>query len=179
MFKVKYKIIFLIIIFFPLFKQNAKAQLIKEASTNIYFTPLFTVGYTLNSGFNYGVDLTIGLFTIQNNIPQTNAGISFQYYIVNYDESQHRIFAINIIAENDYFRIGGGMAQISKKWGFKNRNKNRAIGTSLDFGISTYHYKTPWLAFKTFVPLQQWELCLNPYYISTYSYFKFEPIKIL
>ena len=178
-FNLRYKIIICILISFLAFNQNTNAQVVKNISANIYFTPIFTVGYTLNSGFNYGVDLTFGLFKIQDNIHPTNAGISLQYYIVNYDNSQHNIFAINIIAESDYFRFGGGMARISEKWGFKSRNKSKAFGTSLDFGITTYHYKTPWLAFKTFVPLQQWQLCLNPYYISTYSYFKFEPIQIL
>ncbi len=143
---------------------------------NLYISPFVTIGYTFNSGLNYGIDLTFGLFKIQNYIPETTAGFSVQYYFVNYSESAHKITAFNIIAENRNFRVGIGGAGISKKWGFRNRNMNRAFGTSIDFGITTPSYKTPWLGFKTFVPKQEWELCLNPYYISLYTYLKYEPI---
>ncbi len=143
---------------------------------NLYISPTVTIGYTFNSGFNYGIDITFGLVKIQNFIPETTAGISLQYYFVNYEYSQHGITAFNVIAESEIFRLGIGGANINKKWGFHNRNKNSAFGTSLDFGLSTPNFKTPWLGFKTFVPREQWEACLNPYYISVYTYFKYEPI---
>lgn len=120
----------------------------------------------------------MGLFEIQNHVPATNMGISYQIYFVNYQESIHKITAFNLIAESEVFRIGMGGAGISKKWGFRNINRSRAFGTSIDFGLSTQSYQTPWLAFKTFVPKQQWELCLNPYYISLYSYYRYKPIHL-
>ena len=147
-------------------------------STNLYISPFFTLGYTINSGFNYGVDITFGLFKIQNRIPYTNTGVSMQYYITNYENSQHHIIVFNVIAENEYFRIGAGAGEIKKTWGFRKRNKSKAFGTSIDFGISTSSYKTPWLGFKSFVPQKKWEWSVNPYYVSLYSYFKFEPFYI-
>lgn len=167
------KILLISISLFATIKVFSQTQAIEP---NLYISPFITIGYTFNSGFNYGVDITFGLFKVQNYIPETTAGFSIQYYFVNYKESVHKITAFNLITENRNFRAGIGGAGISKKWGFRNRNLNRAFGTSIDLGITTPSYKTPWLAFKTFVPKQEWELCLNPYYISLYTYFKYEPI---
>ena len=175
-----FKVLFLFLIINTFFlNKNIAQNPFKSVSSNLYFSPFITLGYTFNSGFNYGIDLTIGLFKIQNNIPPTNAGFSIQYYFVNYENSNHRIIAFNVIAESEYFRIGTGVAEIKKKWGYKDRNKTTAFGTSFDFGISTNSVKTPWLAFKTFAPQQKWEWSKNPYYVSLYTYFKPEPFYML
>lgn len=157
---------------------KAKSQFsLPMLSTNWYFSPFITLGYTFGSGLNFGVDCTFGIFTIKHYNPAITGGLSLQYYFVSYEKTMHTIKTINLIAESEYFRIGGGAGEIKKSWGFRNRNVSKAFGTNIDFGISAFSTKVPWLAAKVFMPqLGTWEWSKNKNYISTYTYFKQEPI---
>jgi len=174
------KIIYIsLIIIFILFltKKSFSQSPVREIATNLYFSPFITVGYTFNTGFTYGLDFTFGLIKILNNRPEVNASLSLQYYLVNYEKTQHVIKTVNFVAESKFFRLGFGAGEIKKSWGFNNRNVNRAFGTSLDFGITAFSTQVPWLAVKSFMPKKgTWEWCKNKNYTSGYIYFRQEPI---
>jgi hypothetical protein len=148
----------------------------KVITPNLYVSPFITIGYTIGAGMNYGFDITFGLFKVLYDNPEINAAISFQYYFINYNKSLHIVKTINLIAENQYFRIGYGMGEVKKSWGFKKRNQSKAFGSAIDFGVTTYSYKTPYFGLKIFVPRKgTWEWCQDPFYVSIYTYFRQEP----
>ncbi len=149
-----------------------------QLNTNVYLSPRLTVGYTFYSGFNYGVDLTIGLFRIKSD-PEINVCISPQYYFVNYKHNVHNLISFNVVAESDFFRIGGGIGQSITKWGFKRINRNAALGYQIDAAISTTSKYTPWLQMKAFMLHNgYWEFYGRPYYLSADMFFRPEPYVI-
>ncbi len=151
--------------------------LVREIVTNVYFSPFITIGYTFNTGINYGLDFTFGLIKVRNKRPEINAALSLQYYFVNYEKNQHIIKTVNIVIESENYRLGFGAGEIKKSWGFNNRNVTRAFGRSLDFGLSGFSTQVPWLGVKEFLPKKgTWEWCKNKNYISMYTYFRQDPI---
>jgi hypothetical protein len=172
------KIIILIVIILSFSINRLYSQFeIPVISTNLYFSPVITLGYTFGSGLNFGLDFTLGLVKIKHYNPEISGALSLQYYLVSYEKSMHIIKNVTLIAESEYFRIGIGAGEIKKSWGFRNRNVSKAFGTNVDFGISAFSYKVPWLGVKAFMPRPgTWEWCENKNYISAYTYFKQEPI---
>lgn len=166
-----------VVLFIVVFAKTSNAQLpIRSITTNLYISPFITLGYTFGSGLCYGIDLTFGLITIKHYNPEITGALSLQYYLVNYNKSQHIIKNVTFVAESKYFRIGAGAGEIKKSWGFMNRNTSKAFGTNIDFGLSAFNSKVPWVALKAFIPKEgTWEWCDNKNYISAYTYFKAEP----
>lgn len=164
----------LLIIIFLLVSLKSYAQ--NNLTSNLYFSPHLTIGYTFGTGLNYGVDLTFGIFKLKNDNPEINGALSLQYYFVNYMGSTHRLFTVNLVAESDYYRLALGAGDTKKKWGFRRINKSKAFGYHFDFGISTVSTYTPWLGLKVFaIHGGYWEFYNKPYYMSTVMYFRQSP----
>ncbi len=162
------------VLFISCLGHNLNAQ--RDITSNIYISPFITIGYTFGSGFNYGFDVTTGVFKLKSDNPEMNAAISLQYYFVNYKGAHHRMFSFNFIAESPYYRIGIGAGDVKRTWGFKRINKSKAFGYTFDFAISTESVYTPWLSLKMFaLHGGYWEFYDKPYYISGLTYFRMEP----
>ncbi len=140
-----------------------------------YFSPVITLGYTFGSGWTYGVDLTVGLMTLQNNIPPSYLAGSIQYYFVNYKNETHRIISFNAVNENGYYRLSGGIGIVSKKWGYKNVNNDWALGFSSEVDLSYNDTRVPWLGVRMFLPVMSWPWIKQPYYVSGVIFWRTEP----
>ncbi len=150
---------------------NTQAQ-----DTKVYLSPRLIIGWTFYSGFNYGIDLTIGLFKIKSDNPEINFCISPQYYFVNYKNTQQNIISFNAVIESNIYRIAAGIGQVNYKWGFKGINRNGALGYQFDVSLTTDSKYTPWVQCKTFVLHNgYWEFYSRPYYLSTNIFFRPEP----
>lgn len=166
-----------ILILLLLLKSSYSQIFQKYFENNFYLSPFITLGYTFGSGVNFGIDITAGIIELKNYYPEISGGISFQYYLVNYEKSMHVIKNITFVAESKYFRLGYGIGVIKKNWGFRDRNISKAYGTGFDWGISAFSTKVPWIGIKTFIPFNgTWEWCESRNYFSTYTYFKQEPV---
>lgn len=124
-----------------------------QSRSNFYVNPMLFVGYSIGSGYSYGIDITLGLIKIQDNLNATTLAVTTKYYFVNLNGYANRVLSFNIVAENDYSRIGFGIAEIKRKWGVNNRNTNRTYGFATDFGIHAGPVQVPWLGFRTIIPL--------------------------
>jgi hypothetical protein len=169
------KIIYIIIIFTSFWNSFILSAQEKTRGTDIFISPRITLGYTFGSGLNYGFDLVLGLYKIDN----YKFGLDFTYYMVNTDQGHHRIKGIGIIGEMDYFSIKLEAGAISRRWGLKNVNKASAPGLMIDVTAGIDAYKAPWIGVKSFIfNRDKWEFYDQPSYISAYTYFKSTDIEI-
>ncbi len=143
--------------------------------TNIYFSPRITIGYTIGSGLNYGFDLVMGLYQLND----VKFGIDFTYYMINTDQGHHRIKGFALMAETDYLNVKLGAGSVSRRWGLKNVNKAKAPGIMIDVSGGIDPYKAPWIGAKGFIfNRAKWSFYDQPSYISAYTYFKTREIEI-
>lgn len=149
---------------------NLKAQ--TNSKENLYVNPMITFGYSFGSGFTYGLDFTFGFTQIELNSKPVNIAISTKIYFINLNGYANRAVSINLIAENEYIRLGGGFADIKRKWGYKNRNVYKTFGPSSDFGILFGNNYVPWIGLKTIFPVINKEWYERPNSISIYTYFR-------
>lgn len=155
--------------------QTASAQL----HTRVTLSPRLKIGWTFFSGFNYGVEVNIGLFNIKQENPEINVSLSPQYMFVNYKGNVHSILSVNAVIESDYYRLMLGMGEVLTKWGFQSRNSNRAFGYNVGLALSTSSKYTPWIEGNVFA-LQNgyWEFYGRPYYLSVSTFYRTEPYMI-
>ena len=147
-----------------------------QLNTKVYLSPRIKVGWTFFSGFNYGLDLTIGLFNIKKENPEINVCIAPQYMMVNYKGNVHTLISFNAVLESDYYRLCLGMGKSITKWGFHNRNSNNALGYNISMALSTESRYTPWIEGSVFALSNgYWEFYGRPYYLSTSMFFRPEP----
>ena len=168
--------VFILII--VLLTQVSRAQIANNFTSNIYITPAITIGYTFRCGWNYGIDITIGFQKVLNALPNTSWGLNLQHYIINYHSDRHSITAFNLVIDNSITQFGLGMGAISKTWGYKKVNKDRAFGISTIFNLGTGNFRYPWLGISTFIPSDSWTWSSLPYYISYHFFWRQEPIFI-
>jgi len=147
-----------------------------QLDTKVYLSPRIKLGYTLYSGFNYGFEMTIGLFNLKQENPEINVCLSPQYMMVNYKGNVHSIFSFNAAIESDYYRIHVGIGKAIMKWGFRNRNSNTALGYNIGFALSTESKYTPWIEGNCFALHNgYWEFYGKPYYFSGSVFFRPDP----
>jgi len=141
----------------------------------VFLSPRITLGYTFGAGLNYGFDIYVGLYRLDN----FNFGTGFSYYMVNTDQGHHRIKGFVLMAENEYFSAKIGAGAISRRWGLRNVNKTSAPGILFDVAASMDAYKAPWVGVKTFIyKSSKWAFYDHPAYISAYGYFKSQDIDL-
>ena len=146
-----------------------------QSTTNIYFSPRITIGYTFGSGMNYGVDFVVNLYTIS----EINLGIDYSFYLVNTETGAHRIKSINLMAENEIIsaKIGAGM--VKRVWGINKINKVKTGGIVIDVSATVDPYKFPALGVRSFVfQRSKWPFYSQPSYISVYTYYRTPEISI-
>lgn len=147
-----------------------------QLRTRVSLSPRLKIGWTFYSGFNYGLDLNIGLFNLKEDKPEINVCLAPQYMLVNYKGNVHSIISVNAVIESDYYRLMLGMGEALTKWGFKNRNSNRAFGYNVGLALSTSSRYTPWFEGNGFVLKNgYWEFYGRPYYLSASTYFRTDP----
>ncbi len=157
------------------FAGTADAQL----HTRVYLSPRIKIGWTFYSGFNYGVEVNVGLFNIKAEKPEINVALSPQYMFVNYKGTVHSILTLNAVVESDYYRLMLGMGEALTKWGFNNRNSNKAFGYNISLGLSTSSNYTPWIEGNVFaIKNGYWEFYGRPYYLSSSLFYRTEPYMI-
>ncbi len=143
--------------------------------TNVYLSPRITLGYTISSGFNYGFDLVVGVYQLND----AKFGIDLTYYMVNTNQGRHGIKGLALVAEMENVNIKIGAGSVSRRWGLKNINKAKAPGIMIDVSGGVDPYKAPWIGVKGFIfSRSKWEFYNQPSYISTYTYFKTAEIEI-
>ncbi|MCR5453913.1 MAG: hypothetical protein K6F33_02880 [Bacteroidales bacterium] len=149
--------------------EASRAQL----DTKVTLSPRLKVGWTFFSGFNYGLELNVGLFTIKKDNPEINVGFAPQYMFVNYKGNVHSLLTVNAVLESDTYRLMAGMGQAFTKWGFRGRNSNKAFGYNIALGLTTESRHTPWVEGNVFVLKNgYWEFYGRPYYLSTSIFFR-------
>lgn len=147
----------------------------KTKGTDIYLSPRITLGYTFGGGLNYGFDIALGLYRLND----FNFGTNFSYYMVNTDQGHHRIKGFMLMAETKYLSVKLGAGAVSRKWGLRNVNKASAPGIILDISASADAYRAPWVGVKSFIyKRSNWLFYDQPSYISGYTYFKTQEIDI-
>lgn len=167
-----------IIITFLTLSLNLNAQIAQQFTSNLYITPAITIGYTFRCGWNYGIEITIGMQQIENNLPETSWGFLVQHYIINYKSDHHAVTAINFVVDNSISQFGIGLGGVSKSWGYKKVNRDMAIGASIILNIGTGNYRLPWIGVKTFIPSDSWTWSSLPYYISYQFFWRQSPTYI-
>ncbi len=141
----------------------------------IFISPRITLGYTFGSGMNYGLDMVLGLYRINN----LKLGLDFSYYFANTNQGIHRLKGFAIIGEMDYLSVKLGAGSVSRRWGMKNVNKARTPGIMIDVSASADPYKAPWIGLKSFIfKRSKWPFYDQPSYISAYTYFKNADIEL-
>ena len=146
-----------------------------EKGTYVFLSPRITLGYTFNSGFNYGVDLAVGLYKLND----FKFGTAFSYYLVNTNQGIHRIKGFTIMADSKYFNIRLGAGAVVRRWGMRNINKASAPGLIVDISASPDAYKAPWIGIKAFLfKRSKWVFYDHPTYTSAYTYFRTPDIEI-
>jgi len=144
-----------------------------QLNTKVTISPRIKVGWTFFSGFNYGLELNVGLFTIKRQNPEINVGISPQYMFVNYKGNVHSLLTMNAVLEADTYRLMAGMGQAFTKWGFMGRNSNKAFGYNVSLALTTESRHTPWVEGDVFLLKNgYWEFYGRPYYLSTSMFFR-------
>lgn len=140
---------------------------------NLFVSPSINLGYCFGSGFTYGIKLDVGLVKISQMTLENYAGISFSYYLVNFQGGVHRIKTLNVEIMNKYFQASIGAGSVTKNWGLRHINSDKAFGTSIDFSVYSYLKQTPWFGFKFFRPSAgTWNWYERPMYKSFYMYLK-------
>lgn len=167
---IKYSNFFLYFTLFLFLCLNLEAQ--SNLKENLYVNPMITLGYSIGSGFTYGLDFTFGFTQIELNSKPVNIAISTKIYFINLNGYANRAVSINLIAENEYIRLGGGFSDIKRKWGYKNRNVYKTFGPATDFGIHFGNNYVPWIGLKTIFPLINKDWYERPNSISIYTYFR-------
>ena len=157
---------------------TAKSQIFQYTKPTLYLSPTITLGYTFRCGWNYGFDLTMGFKRIMPSMPEINAAVNMQIFIINYQEEQHKILTFNLVADSKMAQFGLGIGRIWKRWCYQNVNKDAALGYSLIFNLSANEYKIPYFAAKVFVPSPRWTWSSLPYYFSYYTFWRREPFVI-
>lgn len=148
-------------------------EVFAQLHTKVYLSPRLKIGWTFFSGFNYGLDLTIGLFTLKNENPEINVCISPQYMMVNYKGNVHTLISFNAVIESDYYRLNLGVGKAVTKWGFHNRNSNNSLGYNIGVAFSTESEHTPWIEGNVFALHNgYWEFYGRPYYMSSSVFFR-------
>jgi len=159
-------------LFLTMNSDMAHAQL----RTRVYLSPRLKIGWTFYSGFNYGLEFNIGLFNLKEEKPEINVSLSPQYMLVNYKGNVHSLISVNAVLESDYYRLMLGMGEAVTKWGFNNRNSNKAFGYNVGMGLSTSSKFTPWIEGNCFVLKNgYWEFYGRPYYMSASTFFRPDP----
>lgn len=144
--------------------------------TKVYFSPRIKLGWTFYSGFNYGAELCVGLFALHRDNPEIDVCISPQYMLVNYKGNVHNVISVNAVVESDTYRLMLGMGQALTKWGFHNRNSNRAFGYNVGLSLTTDSKYTPWVEANVFALRNgYWEFYGRPYYLSVSGFFRPDP----
>ena len=144
-----------------------------QLNTKVTISPRIKLGWTFFSGFDYGLELNIGLFTIKRENPEINVGISPQYMFVNYKGNVHSLLTMNAVLEADTYRLMAGMGQAFTKWGFMGRNSNKAFGYNVSLGLTTESRHTPWVEGDVFILKNgYWEFYGRPYYLSASMFFR-------
>ena len=144
-----------------------------QLNTKVTISPRIKVGWTFFSGFDYGIELNVGLFTIKKENPEINVGISPQYLFVNYKGNVHSLLTMNVFLEADTYRLMAGMGQAFTKWGFMGRNSNKAFGYNVALGLTTESRHTPWVEGDVFILKNgYWEFYGRPYYLSASMFFR-------
>ena len=161
--------IVLVVMAFALLPVASLAQL----NTKVTISPRLKVGWTFFSGFDYGIELNVGLFTIKMENPEINVGISPQYLFVNYKGNVHSLLTMNLSLEADTYRLMAGMGQAFTKWGFMGRNSNKAFGYNVALGLTTESSHTPGVEGDVFILKNgYWEFYGRPYYLSASMFFR-------
>jgi hypothetical protein len=143
--------------------------------SKIYLSPRINLGYTFKSGFNYGFDIMLGLYKVND----FDFGINFSYCMVNTNQGLHKIKGVGIIAEMDYLSVKLEAASVSRRWGLKNINRASAPGILIDVAGNIGEPNSPWVGVKSFIfDHQRWPFYDHPSYMSTYIYFKSPNIMI-
>jgi hypothetical protein len=141
----------------------------------IFVSPRITLGYTFGSGLNYGFDIVLGLYSVDN----FKFGVDFSYYMANTEQGHHSIKGFGIVGEMDYFSVKLGAGSVSRRWGLKNVNKAKAPGLMIDISAGVDPYRAPWIGFKSFIfNRNKWQFYDQPSYISVYTYFKSPDIEV-
>lgn len=144
-----------------------------QLNTKVTLSPRLKVGWTFFSGFDFGLEFNVGLFTIKRENPEINVGFSPQYLLVNYKGNVHSLISVNGVLESDTYRLMLGMGQAFTKWGFRGRNSNKAFGYNVALGLTTESRHTPWVEGNVFVLKNgYWEFYGRPYYLSASMFFR-------
>ncbi|MCQ2249547.1 MAG: hypothetical protein MJZ66_00410 [Bacteroidales bacterium] len=147
-----------------------------QLRTRVFLSPRLKIGWTFYSGFNYGLEMNIGLFNLKEEKPEINVCLAPQYMLVNYKGNVHSLISVNAVLESDYYRLTLGMGEALTKWGFNNRNSNKAFGYNVGLGLSTSSKFTPWVEANGFVLKNgYWEFYGRPYYLSVSGFFRPDP----
>ncbi len=147
-----------------------------QLKTRVYLSPRLKIGWTFYSGFNYGIEMNIGLFNLKSEKPEINVSLAPQYMLVNYKGNVHSLISVNAVLESDYYRLMLGMGEALTKWGFNNRNSNKAFGYHVGLALSTSSKFTPWVEGSGFILKNgYWEFYGRPYYLSASTFFRPEP----
>ncbi len=165
----------LFILAFTFFGTSLFAQIFESTKPNLYLSPTITIGYTFRCGWNYGIDLTLGLQRIMPSVPEVYSAVNMQIFFINYKGDIHRIIDFNIVADSKIAQFGIGMGRIWKRWGYKSVNRDGALGYSLIFNLSPGDYRYPFFGVKVFVPTAKWTWSSLPYYFSYYTFWRREP----
>ncbi len=162
-----------LLIFFLFFFSVA---LFAQRGTKIYFSPKITLGYTFGAGLNYGTDLSFGLYGTD----VLFFGLSFSYYLVNYESEKHRVKSFNLLFETDNIDLKLGAGEVKRKWGYQGRNSASAAGVNLDIAISADKYSLPWLGLRNFfIRKGSWQWYPRSTYVSAYTYFKHQEFYLI
>ncbi len=167
-----------IIIALTFFWYSSVSQIFQYTKPTLYISPTITLGYTFGCGWNYGFDLTVGFNRIMPTVPEINSALNMQIFFINYQGQLHRIIDFNLVADSKMAQFGLGIGRIWKRWGYKNVNKDAALGYSFIFNLSANDYRIPFFAAKIFVPSPRWSWSALPYYFSYYTFWRREPLVI-
>ena len=147
----------------------------QENGPNVYVSPRINIGYTFGAGINYGFDIVVGAYTIGD----FNLGFAYSHYFVNVPKDFHRFKTFSLMVDHEMInaRIGAGV--VSRKWGLRNVNKAKVPGISVDVSVGFDEYHAPWFGVKSFIyNRNRWMYFDQPSYISAYTYFKTQEIKL-
>ncbi len=157
---------------------SIKIQAQNFSDNEKYFTPMISIGYSIESGFTYGFDFTFGLVKLTDSKEPLYWAISNKFYFLNLNGYSNRVFSVNFVVENNFVRIGGGFGQIKRKWGYNNRNKSKTFGPTTDFGIHYADQSMPWIGFKTITPIFKNGWYERNFSANFYTYFRYKNLII-